>query len=59
MNTEELKTWLRKHSDLMNKRDLAMMELLDIESKMDFVSEKILSLVKQAQREKGKKSCAA
>ena len=52
MNTEELKAWLRKHSDLMKKRDLAMMELLDIESKMDFVSEKILALVKQEQGEK-------
>lgn len=59
MNTEELKIWLKKHGELTKRRDLAMMELLDIEGKMDFVSEKILALVKQAQNEKGKKSCAA
>ena len=52
MNTEELRTWLKKHTELTKRRDLAMMELLDIESKMEFVSEKILSLVKQEQGEK-------
>ena len=57
MDTEELKTCLKKHTELTKRRDLAMMELLDVESKMEFVSEKILALVKQAQAERGEK-CA-
>lgn len=58
MNIEELKAWLKKHNELTKRRDLAMMELLDAESKMEFVSNKIMEIVRKEQQDQGEK-CAA
>ena len=54
MITEELHSWLKKHDELIKRRELAMFELLDVESKLNFVSKKILTIFKETQAEKTK-----